>query len=71
MRAGGPLSNKEITLLNLLLKLNTYFRRAKGKNNVLLQSIIPNIQKSKKNLTSQLPTQLVNNFIKTGFELSA
>lgn len=60
---------KEITLLNLLLKLSTNFwTQTKGKNNVSLQSILPTIQKSKK-FTSQLSNQIVDEFIKTGFVL--
>lgn len=62
-----PLSNKEITLLNLLLKVSiNFWTKTKGKNNVLLQSILPTIQKSKNTFTSQLSKQLVNDFIKTG-----
>lgn len=67
-----PISNKEITLLNLLLKLSTNFwTQTKGKNNVSLQNILPTIQKSKNTFTSQLSNQFVNDFIKTGFVLSA
>lgn len=66
----GPLSPKEIILLNLLLKLSIDFWFRLEENKCTITKYPPNHSKSKKTFNSQLPNKLLNEFIKTWFVLS-
>ena len=64
--SGTAQPQRDHTFKSVEVKYLTWIQ-SKGKNNVSLQSILSNSQKSKKNFTFQLQNQLMSDFIKTSF----